>query len=67
MEEALKVDRTKWPNLYRLGERFDVTISALCVRLQQLNLLYIKDKQLFESKEEAQGQLSVYLPDSTQV
>lgn len=59
--EALKIDRTKWPNLYRLAERFEVTISALCVRLQQLDLLYIgKDKQLFESRDHASGQLGLF-------
>lgn len=60
-EEALKTDRTKWPNLYRLKDRFEVTISAMCVRLQQLDLLYIgKDKKLFESRDHANGQLGLF-------
>ena len=59
-EEAGKIDRTKWPNLYDLAERFDVTISALVVRLKQLNLLYIKDKELFESRDHAIGQHSLF-------
>ncbi len=58
--EALKIDRTKWPNLYKLAEKFEVTISAMTVRLQQLNLLHInKDKKLFESKEAGYGQTSL--------
>lgn len=61
--EALKIDRTQWPNLYRLAEKFDVTISALTVRLQQLNLLSVsKDgKKLFGSPDEAAGQMGLGL------
>lgn len=55
--EALKMDRTRWPNLYRLRDRFDVTISALVVRLQQLELLYVdKHGRLYESRDAATGQ-----------
>lgn len=56
-EEISKVERTKWPNLYRMAERFDVTISALVVRLQQLGLIHVgEDKTLFESVDQARGQ-----------
>ena len=55
-KEAMQVERTSWPSLYRLAERFGVTISALTVRLQQVNLLCIKDGQLYESHEDAVGQ-----------
>lgn len=55
-KEALALDRTRWPNLYVLANRFDVTISALTVRLEQLNLLYVRDKELFESRDQALGQ-----------
>lgn len=56
-DEIKKTDRTKWPNLYKLASKFDVTISALCVRLKQLNLLYIdNDRTLYESKSHAEGQ-----------
>lgn len=56
--EVSRVDRTLWPNLYRIAETFDVTISALVVRLKQLNLLSMSDdgRTLFESREQAQGQ-----------
>jgi Zn-dependent peptidase ImmA (M78 family) len=58
IDEAKKIDRTRWPNLYRLAERFDVTISALRVRLEQFNLLYLdqETKRLYPSREDAQGQ-----------
>ncbi|MCG3132817.1 MAG: hypothetical protein FLDDKLPJ_03683 [Phycisphaerae bacterium] len=60
-EEALKIDRTKWPNLYRLAERFEVTISALRVRLEQLGLLHIdKHGKLHESLDKASGQMSLF-------
>ncbi len=60
-EEALKIDRRSWPPLYRLAERFEVSITALTVRLKQLNLLYIdENKRLYESIEEATGQKSLF-------
>lgn len=56
-EEALKIDRTKWSNLYRLAEKFGVSISALRVRLEQLDLLRIgNDNILYESRDKAVGQ-----------
>jgi hypothetical protein len=57
-DEAKKIDRTQWPNLYRLAERFGVTISALRVRLEQFNLVYLdqETKKLYPSREDAQGQ-----------
>lgn len=60
-EEALKIDRRSWPPLYRLAERFEVSITALTVRLKQLNLLYIdENKRLYESIEQATGQKSLF-------
>jgi hypothetical protein len=59
--EALKIDRRSWPPLYRLAERFEVSITALKVRLQQLNLLYVDgDGRLYESIEQATGQRSLF-------
>ena len=57
-DEAKKINRTQWPNLYRLAERFGVSISALCVRLEQFNLVYVdqETKKLYASREDAQGQ-----------
>ena len=60
-EEAMKIDRRSWPPLYRLAERFEVSITALKVRLQQLNLLFVDDNgRLFESREQATGQQSLF-------
>jgi hypothetical protein len=57
-DEARKIDRTQWPNLYRLAERFGVTISGLRVRLEQFNLVYLdqETQKLYPSREDAQGQ-----------
>lgn len=57
-DEAKKIDCTQWPNLYRLAERFGVTISALRVRLEQFNFVYLdqETKKLYPSREDAQGQ-----------
>jgi hypothetical protein len=60
IQEAGRIDRTRWRNLYPLAERrFGVTISALRVRLEQLNLLYVDQATgtLYQSREEACGQL----------
>jgi Zn-dependent peptidase ImmA (M78 family) len=62
IDEARKIDRTQWPNLYRLAERFGVTISALRVRLEQFNLLYVDQvtKKLYPSREQAHGQSALF-------
>jgi len=55
--EMGRIDRTRLANLYRMAERFDVTISALKVRLEQLGLLYVaKDRSLHKDPAQAQGQ-----------
>jgi len=59
--EVEQIQRTRWSELYRLAERFGVTISALTVRLEQLNLLCVTpDRQLYESKQAATGQTSLW-------
>lgn len=54
---ARAVDRSHWGNLYPLAERFGVTITALRVRLEQLDLLYVAaDGRLYASRDQANGQ-----------
>jgi hypothetical protein len=62
IDEARKIDRTQWRNLYSLAERFGVTISVLRVRLEQSNLLYVdqETRTLYPSREEAQGQSRLF-------
>ena len=58
--DALQIDRTRWPNLYRLAEKYEVTISALRVRLEQLGLLYVDEHgKLYESRDAASGQMNL--------
>jgi hypothetical protein len=52
---------TRWPELYRLAEQFEVTISALRVRLEQLGLLHVSEEgRLYASRAEAAGQLKMW-------
>jgi len=58
--ETMKIDRTRWPDLYRLAKTFGVTISALRVRLEQLGLLYVDEHgMLYESRDAASGQMNL--------
>jgi len=48
-----------FPALYRLCESFEVSISALVARVQDLKLLYVQDKKVYLSEAEAMGQYSL--------
>lgn len=52
-------DLLKWPNLYDIQRIFNVTISALIIRLEQMNMIYVHGKQIYRSKEEFSGQLTL--------
>ena len=53
-------DIYNWPFLYRMAEAFEVTPTALKIRLMQLGLIYVSedfnDKKIYSSKEECFGQ-----------
>lgn len=59
LREAIRdIDLLSWPNLYALRDLFQVTLTALTVRLAKLNLLYIADdKQLYPSRQVYAGQI----------
>ncbi len=59
LKEAIEgVDLLSWPTLYGLRERFQVTISALKVRLERMGLLYVTDEgELYPSRQEYEGQM----------
>ena len=61
--EAIRdVEITNWPNLYGLRELFQVTISALKIRLERLGVLYVAtDGQLYPSLQEYHGQTRLAL------
>ena len=53
-------DLTNWSTLYRLRDEFQVTITALTVRLSRLGLLHVtEDGELYPSREEYEGQLRI--------
>ena len=61
-EAVSDVELTSWPNLYRLREVFQVTISALTIRLERLGVLYVAtDGQLYPSLQEYHGQTRLAL------
>ncbi len=59
-ETIREIDLLNWPNLYALRDLFQVTITALTVRLARLNLLYISDdRKLYPSRQVYEGQMSL--------
>ncbi|MEA5024261.1 hypothetical protein SDC9_09371 [bioreactor metagenome] len=57
LKERGKVD---FPDLYRLKDDFEVSISALTNRVQQLGLLYIANQKVYMNQAEAIGQMSLF-------
>ena len=58
LEAVREVDLLSWPMLYELRDRFQVTITALKVRLERLGLLYVtEDGKLHPSRQEYEGQI----------
>ena len=58
LEAARDVDLQSWPNLYRLRDLFQVTISALKIRLERLGILYVTEEgDLYPSRQEYEGQM----------
>ena len=56
------IDLTSWKNLYELRQLFQVTISALRIRLERLGVLYVaSDGQLYPSLQEYHGQKRMML------
>lgn len=55
-------DLTNWPQLYRLAEAAQVTITNLTVRLQRLGLIYLRDgdRTIYRSKDEVTGQKKLF-------
>ncbi len=62
LEAAEQHDLTSWPELYRLAETAQVTISNLTVRLRRLGLIYLRDgdKTIYRSKDEWSGQKQLF-------
>lgn len=61
-DAAGSFDFLRWPDLYRLAELAQVTISNLTVRLQRLGIIYLRDgdKRIYRSKDEFTGQGTLF-------
>ena len=58
LEAARDVDLQSWPTLYKLRDLFQVTISALTIRLERLGLVYVTEEgNLYPSRQEYEGQM----------
>ena len=58
MKNAEGLNLMAWPDRYRLRERFDVTITALNIRLADLGFPYVGgDGPFYHTRQEAGGQL----------
>lgn len=61
LPRASKVDLQGWRGLYSLRDDFGVTVSAMKVRLEKLDLTYVDDDGRFhKSPQEARGQGSLF-------
>jgi len=60
-EAGEKFDFMQWRDLYKMAKVFEVNISALTVRLQQLGYIYIDgNRQFHRSVAEANGQQQLF-------
>lgn len=59
-EAASQFKRTTWSDVKELAKQFSVSTTAMKIRLQALNLLYIDGNTLYPSKEAAIGQSRLF-------
>lgn len=52
--------KVTFPDLYRIKDDLEVSISALVTRINALDLLYIEDGNVYSNKQEATGQMSLF-------
>jgi Zn-dependent peptidase ImmA (M78 family) len=56
--QGVKID---WPLLYDLRDHFQVSITALCKRLEALGVLFVsEDGKIYSSEAEAHGQMKLF-------
>ena len=60
VNELKKQGSVAWPELYKLKDDFEVSISALTTRIQELKLLSIVDKKIYMSEADAIRQLTLF-------
>ena len=59
VNELKESGKVSFPDLYKLKDEFEVSISALTARVQDLNLLYISNRKVYLSEDEALGQITI--------
>lgn len=59
-EELDGLDLTRWPDRYRLRDRFGVSITALTRRLRDMGIGFVRDGKIYRSREEAHGQAPLF-------
>lgn len=59
---AQRYDLTRWPDLYRLAEEAQVSISNLVTRLRRLDMIFIPQgsKTIYRNRDEFNGQPSLF-------
>jgi len=57
ISEAQNVDCCQWFEIDRLAHKFNVSVTAMRIRLEELNLVYFDGTMLYRNKQEAAGQL----------
>jgi len=50
----------QWSSIYELAKYFNVSVTAMSRRLQELGLVFVSGKTLYGSEEEATGQLPLF-------
>lgn len=52
-------DLCDWSSLYYLRDKFDITISALTIRLKKMGLIFIDDKKIYPGEASYRGQIKL--------
>jgi hypothetical protein len=50
----------QWESIRELANQFSVSLTAMAIRLEELNLIYREGKKLYHSKEDATGQKKLF-------
>ena len=59
VNQIKKDRRVTYPDMYKMKDKFEVSISALTRRVSDLGLLFFEENQVYMCKEEVTGQMSL--------
>jgi len=60
IKEIKAKEKVTFSDLYKLKDDFEVSISALTMRIKKLKLLYIKNREIYLDKDDAIGQYKMF-------